>query len=221
MNSLFTNVENYIILFPILFAVGIIVFSLIAHKKRIEKLQNIASELGLEFKEQEAITQPTQVDKWQRENDLWELSGTYRGIPIRIFAHSISHARNRTVLTYVVASFKKSFTGNLNISADNNFYKFVSFILPQELKVGDESLDNKYFLQGDSADKMRSFLKLKGVENALDELFTFSNLISVHSDGIWAQTTGHLTDIHKMREILDFITSKVRIFEEAQQRESY
>lgn len=214
MNSLLANPENYIGILPLLIFAAIAFFGVVAQKKRIEKLRDVAAELGLQFTEKELITKPTPENRWQHVADLWELTGQYHGVKVRVFARSVSQGRSSTTTTFVVASFKEPIPGNLNISADNSFYKFVSFLIPSEIKVGDESLNKKYYLRGDSADTMLTFLKRPGVENALDDLFAHSKKISVRSDGIWGQSAGHVTDTHLLREALDLVTSKVQIFEQ-------
>lgn len=214
MESFLANAENYAIVLPLIFIVAILLLGKYITNKRLEKLRGIAAEFGLQFNETPTTIRPESASRWQRISTEWELAGTYHGVSVRIFAQTVAQGKTRNTTTYVVASFKKTLAGNFNISADNSFYKFASFFLPQELKVGDESLDTKYYLLGDSADTMRAFLKRPGIEHALDELFAFSKKISVRSDGIWSQNPGHLTDAMRLREILDAVTQKVRVFEE-------
>ncbi len=191
--------ENPFFLFIGFFGL-IALFGYFANKRRIEKLREMASLLGLHYAEKDEL----QGDK------EWQISGTHNGNRIELFGKSEGHGKSRQTNTYVVTYFRKPHTNIFSISKDHAMYKFLAFIMPKDVEVGDESLDKKYYLKGESAEKLRTYLKQPGVENSLDELFAFSPMISVQQDGIWAKYPGHLVNDTKAREVLDTLTNHVR-----------
>lgn len=191
--------ENPFILFIVFFAfIGLLGY--FANKRRIEKLREMASLLGLHYAEGEEVPNDKE----------WQISGTYNGNRIELFGKSEGHGKSRQTNTYVVTYFRKPHPHIFSISKDHAVFKLLSFILPQDVEIGDESLDTKYYLKGESAEKLKTYLKQPGVENSLDELFAFSPMISVQQDGIWAKYPGHLVNDTKAREVLDMLANHVR-----------
>ncbi len=197
---------------PIVFIAIVGFISYYLNKKYLEKLRTIAPALGLQFAEKESIQQPSfGQDFTNRLVDLWEMSGNYHSVKVRIFGRSQGYGKNKRTFTYVVAYLNEPIKEKMAITKDDDITKLISKFLPLELKLGNEHLDEKYYIHGTSKEKILEFLTRSGVEAVVDEVLAYSDNTSIREDGIWYQgTVGETKEESKLREILDFIVPQTR-----------
>lgn len=208
---------NFIGLFPLIFIGIVIYFGIQSQKKRIQTLELIAQTLGLQFNKSisfgwNKITGQTQDGTTQ--GSTWEMHGKYNGVVVCAFSRFESSGKRSYPYSYFVAYFTKPLEFNVRIKKDNVVSNFITNLFKfGEIKIDDPELDKKYFIQGDSKEKIAAYLKQPGIQQELDDFFTSNPLGSLTNQGVFAKYNGHILDEAKFREALKNVTDRVGKFE--------
>lgn len=204
----------FLFLFVVIFAV----VSLVRRAGNIDRMKEVATLLGFQFyqeldlpQEYRALVLRLELMKVQQRL-YFCMKGNYNGVPVFIFATSYGNGKHSSYQTYFLGLFDKPFTDELFISKDGFFLGIATKLLGiPEVKVGDDTIDKKYYILAKQGGEISEFLHKQMVQESFDGLL--SNYKSfINESGAVIVRGGNLegNDENKIKGFLNDVTDAVR-----------
>ncbi len=178
------------------FFVGIIALSVMLHKRNIARWQAMADKLGLTM---------TGGTMFQRP----EISGTYRGQPVRLYTYTQGSGKNRHTYTCTVVGLNRPLALGLRVYKEGFFSKIGKAVGTQDIQTGDAAFDDRVMIKGDDEDGVLEVLT-PDVRRALGTLVGKEPGIQLDDSGMKQTNSGFVSDTARLTYLLDAMVEVCR-----------
>ena len=220
--------------FPIVFfiSIGFIAFSVNFYfaKKRREKMENLAKELGFEF--QVSNRGKTILDQVAQSKQIgtssqgviqllfsvfsdWKIIGNYGSNFVEIYTETRGSGKSKSTYTIIFLKTKQPLAFKMEITPQGVFQGlFIKLFKMEDIQVGDEKFDKRFVIKGDNPEGIKKLCKDPTVQESIYKLMEEAEYRIVH-DGIYFEKLGVITDSLFYKQKLEKMSSTCsKIFSE-------
>ena len=212
--------------FPIVFFIfiGFIAFSVNFYfaKKRREKMEDLAKELGLEFQVSnrgktilDQVTESKQIGpNSQGVIQLlfsvfsdWKINGNFRDNFVEIYTETRGSGKSKSTYTIIFLKAKQPLAFKMEITPQGVFQGlFIKLFRMEDIQVGDEKFDKKFVIKGDNPEEIKKLCKDPTFQESIYKLMEEDGYRILHN-GIYFEKLGVITDSLFYKQKLETMSS--------------
>lgn len=174
------------------FIAGLIALSVYLHKRNIARWQAMADELGLTMTDGTFFKRP-------------EISGNYRGHPVRVYTYTQGSGKNRHTYTCTAVMFNQPLRLGLRVYKEGFFSKIGKAVGTQDIQTGDAAFDDRVMIKGDDEDGVLQVLTPE-VRRAVGGMVEQEPGIQLDDSGMKQTNSGFVSDTARLTSLLDGMT---------------
>jgi len=181
------------ILGGLVFVGGIIALAVVVHRRNIARWQALADDLGLTMHGGSAFKRP-------------EITGTYRGQPMRIYTYTQGSGKNRHTYTVTAVMLRQPLALGLRVYREGFFSKIGKAIGTQDIQTGDAAFDDQVMIKGKDEEGVLQVLNPE-VRQAVGELLAQESRVQLDDSGMKQTLSGFVSDRARLTGLLNGMTS--------------